>query len=219
MQLNDSTENWGCHLQNNIEHNNEKIRKLEELLRSVGPDVTPSPDFKQRLLGQLVGEIKARGDNSDFTPGRNRRLTMVLRISMAAACLIFATGFYFLLVGNIPDASAEFAEMLKRVRKIKNVSFVLKCTLPGEPQAQGHVYMKHPGKARVVWLDGRIHIFNASEPKSLTLRPHMKKATFISSSGGTNYSEPLKKLRQAKTLRVSFSVQRCWKGKWLMFTR
>jgi len=184
-------------LANNTEQHNADRKRLEEMLRSVGPDVTPSPGFKQKLLGQLVA--KAQDGVSDAKPRRGRKRAVIIRIATAAAaCLIFAVGFYFLAVGSVRDASADFAEMLAQVRSANSVSFDFKYTLPGEPQVRGRAYMKHPGQIRIIWPGGKIQIVDATRQKILILRPNVQKATFFKAKADANYAaDPLKKLRQA----------------------
>lgn len=181
------------------------------MLRSVGPDTTPSPGFEERLLERVLANAQAQQRATRQNEVRSRKRTWVIRIAPAvAAAVLIAISGWWLLVGSIAEASADFAEMLERIRQASTVAFDSCFSIPGEPETKVQVLMAFPGRSRVTWPDGRIHIIDATNGKMLALGPLTKKATLWNSSVETTYGEPLEQLRRAGKSDGRFVGKETW---------
>ena len=83
---------------------------FEQYLRSTAPNVTPSPEFKQRLLTQLLDKVDSQQAHSTKGSSRSWKYTWAFRISSAtAACLIISLTFWMLSGDSVRGASGRNA--------------------------------------------------------------------------------------------------------------
>lgn len=136
-----------------------------------------------------------------------------MRIAPAgvAAAILIAVASWWLLIGNVAEASAGFAEMLERVCQARTVAFDSHFRVPGEPETKLQVLMAFPGRNRITWPDGRVHIIDAAKGKYLTISsPVIKKAILRSSNVEADYGEPLERLRRAGKADGHFVRKETW---------
>ncbi len=100
-----------------------------------------------------------------------------------------------ILVIFVAPASANFADMLQKVRQAMTVSYKATLQVPGMPAATHLVQMKRPGKYRSTSLvDGRILIVDSVEHRVLGLNPSKKTGAF---RPWTSLAEPMDDLEHA----------------------
>jgi hypothetical protein len=107
-----------------------------------------------------------------------------------------------MLGGGIRTAPADFAEVLRRVREVRSVSYDLVHRPLGQPEERARVQVAG-GRTRVTWSDGRIHIFDEALHKILTLSPDSREARLVRSAG-TPYCDLLRSLRSISALAGTY---------------
>lgn len=178
------------------QHDEEALRKL---LQSVAPDTTPPPGCEERLRLRLMAQVQARGSGPARRTGVSRKRVWTFSAASAAAATILAAFLTWWLVGGgVRRASADFAEVLRRVRQASTVAFDQILRVPGQPETRVRMLVARPGRIRVTWPNGKVSIFNHAERKCLTLRPDTRKATLVRFAKKTTYSDPLDCLRGAE---------------------
>jgi hypothetical protein len=171
---------------------------IDVVFRDCRPDITPAPGCKERVRARLLAAIESKATRTGgkrrwhFPRSRLFRLCSV----MAAAILIVLAG-WFLLMGGVGTASADFAGMLRRVREAKTVAYELIVRTPGRPEERAAVQMSTSGRSRTEWSDGKISIFDGRQRRALALYPSSKRAVSLVSSARDQIRDPLERLRQA----------------------
>lgn len=165
--------------------------EFAQYLRSVAPAFSPSSKFKQRLLGELLDQVACQKEHPASKPKKSQKLTWFIRISSAAAaCIAISLGCWMLLGGNVHDASAGFAEMVKNVRKMQNVAFNYHVrTADGKINNGGRFSWAYPGQSRTTYDSGKISIRDDAKEIQLTLRPNIMQATKLTYEATGPYTE------------------------------
>lgn len=167
-------------------------RAFRRLLRSVGPDTTPTPGFEERLLDRMLAKAKAGRTSIVATAGRRTKRTLARLGPAVAAAILLAFGLWWLLAGNVRVASADFSEMLRRVREARSVTFDVVIQPVDQPEDRIQVSMARPGLHRSVWAaSGRVHISDASKDKALDLWPQKKQATLHRYQANASRHDPM----------------------------
>ena len=179
------------------QHDDEQA--FRQLVRSVVPDTTPPPGCEERLRLRLKARILAgaptrrAGEHRRHSWGRGLRFA-----SAGAAMVIAAIVIWWLAGGGVRTASADFAEMLRRVRQANTVAYDQILRVPGQPETEVRILMARSGRARVTASDGKVAVFDLVQRKLLRLLPDTKTAVLRPLALGSAHYDPLDDLRRAK---------------------
>jgi len=174
-------------------------REFGELLRSAGPDASPPAGARERVRRQLL----ARLDLGSGAPapgrggGRRGARFWALRTAPAAAAVLAALVAWWLLAGGVQTASADFAEVLRRVRRVTSAAFDIVVTVPGREPLRARRQVAYPHRHRTTWPDGKVHVFNGAEQTGMVLRPWIKQAVLTPARVDPEGPDPLSELRRA----------------------
>lgn len=190
----------------------ENDRDFEQILRSTRPNTTPRAGFKEDLLGRMLE--RAASLKTSAAPTRRRLLGFWYRAACVLATLILvATAAWWLFEKDISVASADFAEMLRRIGSAKTVAFDMTFRLPNQPNNKVQVAISFPGRSRVALSDGSIQINDVTKAKMLSIRPATRIATLMSSLPGQPLCEPLEELRLAVASQGRFLEKQKYDGR------
>lgn len=129
------------------------------------------PGFEQKLRQQLT--YWAGTLPEEPLAGSHRRNVWLLRGSAVAAALILAISTVWWIVGGgVGRATADFARMLENIKDARWAAYDLVVRPQGEPEIRARVLMAKPGRTRVTWPDGKVHIMDGAEGKLLRLSPN-----------------------------------------------
>lgn len=176
------------------------MKKDEEafrrLLQFAGPDTTPRPGFQQALLERILERARALENNPSFTLRPRRPIWIARIVSMAAAVLLVSMACWWLLGGRVGVASADFSEMLRRIRQATTAAYEQVLRLPGQPEVKVQVQIAYPGRIRTTWPEGKVQIFDLAKHTCMGLSPATRKATQVRIPVSAGYEDPLENLRR-----------------------
>jgi hypothetical protein len=184
-----------CFLRHDMEKQDDS--DIEGLLRSVCPDTTPRPGFQEELLGRLIGgEGTGAQANAGLRIASRRSRSIHRMVAGLAAMLVVAVAAWWLLGGQVGQASAGFSEVLTRIRNARTVAFDLEDISYDGLKVRTHIDMSYPGRIRITYADGRITIINQAGGKRLNINPSKRRATLIPIDPHTAFAGPMDELRQ-----------------------
>ena len=184
-----------CPLENDQNRHDEEA--MRRLFQSAGPDVTLPPAVKARLRQRLIAEIERQeAHEAHRVLGHSRKFWLLRLVPTAAIVALGAIAVWHLVGGGVPTASADFAEVLRRIREATTVAYDQIVRMPGEPETKVRVLMKRPGHVRVVWPDGKVHIVDETEHRALVLKSDGRTAVLQSIPTGPGASLALDELQK-----------------------
>lgn len=161
-------------------------------------EILPSPEFKEELLGRMRAKIHEQQHDTVFQMSGWKRYFRIRIPLAAAASILIVFGCLWVFFGQADTATADFSDMLRKIRQAINVVFTASLQAPGESVENVQVYYTHTGQTRQAFPDGKVHVVNAESKRYLVLTPSEKRAVFRSFDPETNYyTEPLDILCQA----------------------
>jgi hypothetical protein len=176
-------------------HDEEAFGKL---LGASGPDTSLPPGFEERLFSRMKAAMRvqaAKPAASRFS--RPIRWWLWRTVPIAALAVAMVIAGWWMLGGGVSSATADFAEVLRRVRQANTVVFDQILLAPASPETRLHVQMSSPGSTRVTRPDGRIQVMDHRVNMGLTLIPATKTARLIPLSSGSVDDDPLDRLKNA----------------------
>lgn len=171
--------------------------ELSRVFLSFEKDLLPSDEIKEEILGRLRDKIRTQKiQHSQHYSRWKKHLRIRIPLATAASLLLFF-GLWWLLVGNTSTASADFGEMLDRIRQMTSVIFDVTHQPRKGIKEHAQVQMSLTGKTRQVWDDGKTCITDTTQGKCLVLTPSEKRAFLRSFTPGFGFTEPLETLRNS----------------------
>lgn len=169
---------------------------VRELFAAAGPDTQYPAEWEERLRLQILAEAKKVQEQPVVISQNRLRWRWALRGGMAAAAVFLAAvAVWWFAAGGTPAAVADFSAVLQKVTQAMSVQYVETIQMPGKPEMTVQVLMSKPGRARMTWNDGQVHIMDYESGKGLKLFPDKGTARSGRLSGR---ADPLAQLEDAQ---------------------
>ncbi|HUT62286.1 MAG TPA: hypothetical protein VNA25_30985 [Phycisphaerae bacterium] len=151
---------------------------LRKVLRSCKPDTAPPQGCKERVFARVMAYLESKGRAEGSLAGKKHRyrLPVVVLSGASAAAAIVLVCFWILGLG-VRTASADFGEMLRRVREVTSVAYDVTVQAPDQPRERAHV-LNSLGRTRLTWASGAVNLIDENRETVLSLSRISKEARF-----------------------------------------
>jgi hypothetical protein len=170
---------------------------LSRLFRHWGARLEPRDGFRQELLDALLKRAESVEPVLGLRQNGHHFWRRVLKAAVPAlaAVLVVAVGVWFLLIGDVKEASASFGDVVRNVSRARTVSFDAQYARDGGEVQTVRMIVAYPGRARAELPDGKILVIDLEKGRQLSLRPSKREAILSRTTSDITYLEPLDELR------------------------
>lgn len=169
-----------------------------KLLGASGPDASLPPGFEERLFSRMKAAMRVQtAKPAACRSSRPIQWWLWRAVPTAALLVAVVIAGWWMLGGGVSAATADFAEVLRRVRQANSVAFDQLLFAPTFPEVKVRIKMLSPGKTRVTRSDGSVQVLDHRANMVLTLIPATKTARLIPLPHGSAEDDPLDRLKNA----------------------